>query len=632
MAIWNPTVSGANDKSEDVPSGSMADGVFFGKYDGTTGVDAQGLRYTAAPSDLPGATINAARLDFEALGLSAGVDPTLVSVRIYGELTVNPGAWAPVTHLPSTAARTTAFVDWTLTTWPSSGTISSPDLSAIVAELIAQPGFAAGQAIALLIIDNGTAGPNEAMGADNATALIVTYTPAGGGTAKQQSATVVDGRTRAARRRRRGATVHVVRPLARWPAQMDASLAATGSLSAGLTTQIPLEAAVSGTASLVASLGAGIPLDAALVATAAVGAQLSTAITLSAAMAGSATLVADLSTNPRVKPLVKVVGDRRGRRLNAKRPGRREVVLQAVGYQSGTVATAVDASLTGTGTLSASLSTGIRLTSALTASATLSAPLTTSIPLASTMSATATLSASLTTQIPLVAAMTGTASLAAELAALGTSLGAVLAGTGSLAGALGTGIRLAAALAGAGSVQASLATAIRLNAALTGSATVTAALLTAIRMAAALGGEATLVATLFGAVIVPEPPFLALLIDIDGNPIMPQRLVIKRGSLARLRTQLSASSGLDDLTGYTVRMHMRRQGRKTTLVDALAVVESPATDLIVHYDLQTADSDQAKATYIVEWWLFGPSATGPVKAPGEDYIELEIEDDIDALP
>ncbi len=77
--------------------------------------------------------------------------PTL---KIRGILQADPATWAQATR-PSTRPKTTAFVDWDIAAdWVLNTWYESPDITAIIQEIVNQSGFAG--AIALVIEDDGS--------------------------------------------------------------------------------------------------------------------------------------------------------------------------------------------------------------------------------------------------------------------------------------------------------------------------------------------------------------------------------------------------------------------------------------------------------------------------------------------
>jgi hypothetical protein len=194
-------------------------------------------------------------------------------------------------------------------------------------------------------------------------------------------------------------------------AALAATCAATASLSAALTTAIPLAATPQAGASLTAALTTAIPLAAAPSAGATFAASLTTAIALAASASAGASCTAGLSTQI---PLAAQVG--------------------GGATATGTLTTAItfSATATATATLGAALTTASGLAAALTSGATLGAALTTAIPLQVQVTGGATLVAALSTAIALGAQLPATVTLTAVL---GSAVRAVYRASLALEGA-----------------------------------------------------------------------------------------------------------------------------------------------------------------------------------------------------
>jgi hypothetical protein len=211
-----------------------------------------------------------------------------------------------------------------------------------------------------------------------------------------------------------------------------------------------LEAALSGSASVSAPLTTAIPLAASLSGSATVAAPFTTAIRFAAALAGSGVATAALTT-----------------------------------------AITMAASFAGAATVSPELTTAIPLEASVSASASTSADLSTSIALAAAASGAASTSADLTTAIRFASDLAGSGAIAGALAENAAELEAALTAAGSIAGDLSTQIQFASALTGAGSITGDITTAIPLASAVAGGASTSADFSTAIALAAAVTGAAT---------------------------------------------------------------------------------------------------------------------------------------------
>lgn len=98
---------------------------------------------------------------------------------------------------------------------------------------------------------------------------------------------------------------------------------------------------------------------------------------------------------------------------------------------------------------------------------------------------------------------------------------------------------------------------------------------------------------------------------------------IKKGDrLPVIQATLKDSSGTAvDLTGATVRFHMARPD-KTVVVDAAAVVLSPATDGRVEYQWGASDTG-APGDYLAEWEVTFQSGREQT-FPNDGYLTVRI--------
>ncbi len=100
-----------------------------------------------------GATILSAYITFVADG---NLSAKPVSVRIYGEDNGNPAAFTTYPDFIA-RARTGSYVNWyNLPSWTLGVSYNSPDLAALVQEIIARPDWVAGQDMAFFVQDNGS--------------------------------------------------------------------------------------------------------------------------------------------------------------------------------------------------------------------------------------------------------------------------------------------------------------------------------------------------------------------------------------------------------------------------------------------------------------------------------------------
>jgi hypothetical protein len=103
-------------------------------------------------------------------------------VEIYGQGSDNPTKFTETYGDVSARPRTTAFTTWNVPPWVNSGGTTdwygSPDLAAVVQELINRPGWQSGHALAFIIEGNGQRAAGSFNGASSADApvLHITYT------------------------------------------------------------------------------------------------------------------------------------------------------------------------------------------------------------------------------------------------------------------------------------------------------------------------------------------------------------------------------------------------------------------------------------------------------------------------
>ena len=114
-----------------------------------------GLRFASVA--LPtGATILNAYVQFRV----DEVNTAAASLTVSGEASDDPGTFTTATRNVSARARTTASVDWTPAPWPTVGRAGveqrTPNLAAVIQEIVSRPGWASGNALALIITGTGT--------------------------------------------------------------------------------------------------------------------------------------------------------------------------------------------------------------------------------------------------------------------------------------------------------------------------------------------------------------------------------------------------------------------------------------------------------------------------------------------
>jgi hypothetical protein len=153
----NLDISTIDDVEQAVAGGAMA----FGSsdlempYDGGPTLDNEqivGLRYIVPVAK--GSKITKAYVTFTVDENTGGTSP--VSLIIEGQLIPNAPAFMDVPgNISDRAPWTNAQVKWTVENWPAAGAKSqTPDLAAIIQEIIDQPGWTAGNALVLAVRDD----------------------------------------------------------------------------------------------------------------------------------------------------------------------------------------------------------------------------------------------------------------------------------------------------------------------------------------------------------------------------------------------------------------------------------------------------------------------------------------------
>lgn len=165
-----------------------------------------------------------------------------------------------------------------------------------------------------------------------------------------------------------------------------------------------------------------------------------------------------------------------------------------------TTGSTLASSLAAASTLSASLTTDIRLTASPAATSTLSASLTTNIRLTAAPVAVSTLSAGLTTAITLTATSAAQSTLTGSLTTSPAGVSASLAATSTLSASLTTAIKLAASPVAVCTLTADLTAGSLLSASAATTCSLTASLTTAIRLTAAPSAQVTASAALTTAI------------------------------------------------------------------------------------------------------------------------------------
>jgi hypothetical protein len=111
-----------------------------------------GLRFSAV-SVPAGATITRAVLRVKSYQAWSNA----LHVKVSAEATDNPGSFTSASVRPSARVKTVRQVDWDPGAWSSGVWYDSPDLKDVVQEAVNRPGWAGGNALVLLLADDGSA-------------------------------------------------------------------------------------------------------------------------------------------------------------------------------------------------------------------------------------------------------------------------------------------------------------------------------------------------------------------------------------------------------------------------------------------------------------------------------------------
>ena len=163
-----PVRTGADDAEERNSTGavSLTSTDLELTTDGTA-VQTVGMRFTgvAVPT---GATVTNAYVQFQVDEVSTNA----TNVTVVGQAADNAAAFTTATRNVSSRARTTAAVGWAPAPWPTVGARGAdqrtPNLASVVQEIVARPGWASGNALALVVTGTGT---RTAEAADSGAAL-----------------------------------------------------------------------------------------------------------------------------------------------------------------------------------------------------------------------------------------------------------------------------------------------------------------------------------------------------------------------------------------------------------------------------------------------------------------------------
>ncbi len=200
-----PTPAGTNTVTVQVPGGT-SDGydvagsnalntgstVFGGGKDESGQLITAGFRFAnvAVPQ---GATIHSASIDWQQVW-PGGDYLNNVKIRIYGEASNNSAVFS-TNSLPRSRSRTTAFANYNsapetmnANIWMSSTSLNKPpQITSVVQEIVNRTGWQSGNALSLLLVDNGSATgwwwdfASYEAGAANSAKLTISYSTGGSG-------------------------------------------------------------------------------------------------------------------------------------------------------------------------------------------------------------------------------------------------------------------------------------------------------------------------------------------------------------------------------------------------------------------------------------------------------------------
>ncbi|HZD78996.1 MAG TPA: hypothetical protein VE646_02995 [Actinomycetota bacterium] len=154
--ITEAGVAQSSDDAEERPSGSVSltssdlELVVDGSNQQTVGIRFAGTQIPA------GATIQDAYVQFTVDEVSTGAD----TLTIRGQAADDPGTFTTATGNISSRPRTAAAVSWSPPPWDTVGQAGTgqrtPDLAAVLQEIVDRPGWASGNALALIVTGTGT--------------------------------------------------------------------------------------------------------------------------------------------------------------------------------------------------------------------------------------------------------------------------------------------------------------------------------------------------------------------------------------------------------------------------------------------------------------------------------------------
>jgi hypothetical protein len=174
--VLDVAVSAGSDDAEEAASGAvnLGSGDLEMVLDGGTN-QTVGLRF-AGISIPQGATIDNAYVQFTTQGTPIK-DTTLT---IQGEAADNPGTFTTSAFNVSSRSRTSASVQWVVPVWSTIGQAGpdqrTPNLWAVIQEVVSRPGWSSGNAVALIITGSGRRVARSFNSGSGAPVLHVEYT------------------------------------------------------------------------------------------------------------------------------------------------------------------------------------------------------------------------------------------------------------------------------------------------------------------------------------------------------------------------------------------------------------------------------------------------------------------------
>jgi len=148
-------VAASNDDAEQAPNGSVSltSSDLELVTDGSN-IQTVGMRF-AAVAIPQGRTIVAAYVQFQVDEATT----VATNLRIDGQADDTAAVFMPATNDISSRPRTAAFVNWSPASWPTVGAATddqrTPSLVLVIQEIVSQPDWASGHALALIVTGTG---------------------------------------------------------------------------------------------------------------------------------------------------------------------------------------------------------------------------------------------------------------------------------------------------------------------------------------------------------------------------------------------------------------------------------------------------------------------------------------------